>query len=159
MNIVGIDFSLTAPAVALLSPDNKIIATKHWAYQPIHESHIHRCIWLAKEITSFIIQHKPDRVFIEQYAFSANGRITDIAEGAGVLKVYLVSNNLVPEPVAISSWKKALTNNGKADKTLIRETVNRMYGLSLTSRKGDQDVADAIGIAYYAYTQRQRLVS
>ena len=156
MTIASIDYSLTTPAVAVLSPDNHIIATKHWVHQPIHETHTHRTIWLAKEITSFILHHHPEGVFIEQYAFSANGRITDIAEGAGVLKAYLVSNNLVPDPVAISSWKRALTNNGKADKTLIRETVNRMYGLSLTSRKGDQDVADAIGIAYYAYTQRQR---
>lgn len=155
MTYIGIDYSLTAPAVAVLSTESTIIATKHWAHQPIHESHTHRTIWLAKEITSFIIQYHPTTVYIEDYAFSANGKITAIAEGAGVLKAMLVTNGIAVEPIAISSWKKNL-GNGRMTKEQVLETVNQKFNLHLTGRKGEQDIADAIGVAYYAYTQRQR---
>ena len=153
MITVGMDYSLTAPAVAVLTPEGQLIHTQHWANQPIHRSHTHRTIWLAKEITTTILKYQPKTVWIEDYAFSANGRITAIAEGVGVLKSFLVTNGIEVVPVAISTWKKVLTNNGKADKALIVETVNQKFNLNLTGAKGEQDVADAIGVANYAYTQ------
>lgn len=153
--IVGIDYSLTAPAVAVLSDDGRMINTKHWAKQPKHKTHIHRCIWLANEITSFIVQYKPQAIYLEDFAFSANGKITAIAEGVGVLKATLLTNGIEAIPVAISSWKKTLTNNGRADKDLVRSVVTERFGQSLSGVKGQQDIADAIGVAYYALTTRR----
>lgn len=156
--IVGIDYSLTSPAVAVLGSDGSILFTKAFYHQPVHSSHTHRTIWLAKEITSTILNFdfphsRPSTVFIENYGFSANGKITMIAEGCGLLKAYLVSNGYDITPVSISSWKKVLTNNGRADKTLITQVVNAKFGLQLTGKKGDQDIADAIGVAYWGFIQ------
>ena len=152
--IVGIDYSLTSPAVAILGPNGSILFTKAFNHQPVHSSHTHRTIWLAKEITSSILNFdypstRPTQVLIENYGFSANGKITMIAEGCGLLKAYLVSNGFNVTPVSISSWKKVLTGNGRADKPLITQVVNEKFGLQLTGKKGEQDIADAIGVAYW----------
>ena len=155
MTICGIDYSLTAPALAVLSSEGKITHTQHWAKQPNHKTHIHRIIWLANEITAFIVQYKPQAVYIEDFAFSATGKITAIAEGVGVLKATLLTNGIEVIPVAISSWKKALTGNGRADKDLVRLVVNERFGLSLSGAKGQQDIADAIGVAYHAWKINQ----
>lgn len=151
MTTVGLDYSLTAPALAVLSLDGQLHHTQHWANQPIHSSHTHRTIWLAKEITTAILKFNPKTVWIEDYAFSANGRITAIAEGVGVLKSFLVTNGVEVVPVPISTWKKALTDNGRATKDQVLQAVNEKFNLNLTGRKGEQDIADAIGVAYYAY--------
>ncbi len=156
MIFTGIDYSLTAPALAVLSSDGKILHTQHWAAQPHHQSHIHRCIWLAKEITSTVLNHHPKTVWIEDYAFSAVGKITMIAEGVGVLKSFLVTNGIEVVPTPISTWKKTLTGNGRATKDQVLQAVNEKFNLDLTGRKGEQDIADAIGVAHYAYTQGQR---
>ena len=162
--IVAIDYSLTSPAVVILQPteDNhpSILFTKAFNHQPVHSSHIHRTIWLAKEITSSILNFpyphsRPTQVLIEDYGFSANGKITMIAEGCGLLKAYLVSNGLDVHPVSISSWKKVLTGNGRADKPLVTDTVNKMFNLHLTGKKGDQDIADAIGVGYWGFMKGQ----
>lgn len=148
--IVGIDYSLTAPAVAVLDSNGSLIATKHWAKQPNHTSHLQRIIWLADEMSTFIAKFNPSTVFVEDYAFTANGRITSIAEGCGLLKCSLLAScGLEPIPVSISSWKKVLTGNGRADKPLITQVVNEKFGLQLTGKKGDQDIADAIGVSYW----------
>lgn len=158
--LIGIDYSLTSPAIAILDPSTSpptILFTKAFNHQPSLD-HIHRIIWLAKEIASSILnfpyQHsRPTQVLIEDYGFSANGKITMIAEGCGLLKAYLVSNGLDVHPVSISSWKKVLTNNGRADKTLITQVVNEKFGLHLTGKKGDQDIADAIGVGYWGWVK------
>ena len=168
--IVAIDYSLSSPAIAILeqaSTDDpstnppSILFIKAFNHQPVHSSHIHRIIWLAREITSstlnFPYPHsRPTQVLIEDYGFSANGKITMIAEGCGLLKSYLVSNGLDVQPVSISSWKKVLTNNGRADKTLITQVVNEKFGLQLTGKKGDQDIADAIGVGYWGIVKSQK---
>lgn len=152
--IVGIDYSLTAPAVAILDPNGTLIATNHWAKQPNHTSRLHRIIWLADEMSTFIAQFNPSTLLIEDYAFTANGRITSIAEGCGLLKCSLLAScGLEPTPVSISSWKKVLTGDGRADKPLITQVVNEKFGLQLTGKKGDQDMADAIGVAFWGFVQ------
>ena len=152
--IVGIDYSLTAPAVAVLDSNGTLIATKHWAKQPNHSSHLQRIIWLADEISTFITKFNPSTLLIEDYAFTANGRITSIAEGCGLLKCSLqASCGLEPSPVSISSWKKTLTGNGRADKPLITQVVNEKFGLQLTGKKGEQDIADAIGVSFWGFVQ------
>lgn len=150
MIFTGIDFSLTAPAVAILSPDGKILHTQHWAAQPPHSSHTHRTIWLAKEITTSILQFNPRIAHIEDFAFSANGKITMIAEGVGVLKGFLVSNGIEVVPVAIGSWKRTL-GNGRMTKEQVLQAINEKFNLNLSGKKGEQDVADAIGVAHHAW--------
>ena len=165
--IVAIDFSLTSPAIAILDPSTNpptILFTQAFNHQPVHSSHIHRIIWLAKEITSTILNFpyphsRPTQVLIEDYGFSANGKITMIAEGCGLLKAYLVSNGLDVHPVSISSWKKVLTGNGRADKALVTQVVNEKFGLTLTGKKGDQDIADAIGVGYWVTVPLSKVTS
>ena len=161
--IVSIDYSLTSPAIAILQPSSStptILFTKAFNHQP-SQSHVERTIWLAKEITSTLLnfdypESRPSTVFIEEFAYSANGKITMIAEGCGVLKAYLHSNGFTIQPVSISSWKKTLTGNGRADKALITQVVNEKFGLSLTGKKGDQDIADAIGVGYWGWVKSQK---
>lgn len=156
MIFTGIDYSLTAPALAVLSSEGQLLHTQHWASQPPHINHTHRTIWLANEITTSILNYQPKTVWIEDFAFSANGKITMIAEGVGVLKSFLVTNGIEVVPVAISTWKKTISSNGRATKEQALQAVNEKFNLNLSGRKGEQDIADAIGVAYYAYTQGRR---
>src|SRR5277367_2473437 len=104
MNVVGVDYSLTCPAMCLMEePDikhckfyyltnihrdtgtfanNRIIGTQHQDYTSEQERY--------DQIAEFFLNNIPTKrvpqIFIEDYSFGSKGKVFHIAENCGVLK-------------------------------------------------------------------------
>lgn len=128
--VMGIDYSFTCPAVCVLS------ATPQWfvhykkegkPYKELPgvtwslsaaEGEIPRFIELATWVMNIIKQMKPECIVLEDYAFGATGRLTQLSENAGTLKVKLYEQygNIPLHVVAPTTMKKFATGKGIATK-------------------------------------------
>ena len=151
MIIVGIDYSMSSPAVALgngddltfenmqflfagkvkkhegfMAPNIQGILTKEWG------NNIPRFEALAGYVTDFInfhTTHGPMRtmnpadikVAIEGYAMGAKGQVFNIGENTGILKSKLWNNKYPATPYAPSAIKKFATGKGNANKDAMYE--------------------------------------
>ena len=104
MKILGIDLSLTSPAVCYFDGSELNIDSSYFYYLtsnkkllrktekitgsiiPEHNNDIERYHNISLWILSLINELEPEHVFIEGYAFSSTGRVFNIAENCGILK-------------------------------------------------------------------------
>jgi hypothetical protein len=82
------------------------------------ETEVQRYLELAMWVTDIIHQTQPDLIVLEDYAFSANGRITQLSENTGTLKVKLFEHypQIPLRIVAPTTMKKFATGRGIATK-------------------------------------------
>ena len=128
--VVGIDYSYTCPAVCVLSetprwfvhykkdgkpyPDLPLVT---WSRSATTDE-IPRFIELATWVLDIVTVVQPDFVVLEDYAFGAAGRLTQLSENAGTLKVKLYEHypQLPLHVVAPTTMKKFATGRGIATK-------------------------------------------
>ena len=134
MRVLGIDYSVNCPAVCQLNTATDQLQW-HVNYRKIDGSSYpdlgEAVKWTRSaqtdEITRFIdlscwvvdIQQAfgADTIIIEDYSFSAAGRMTQLAENMGILKAALRREcNGAVHVVAPTSMKKFATGSGRADK-------------------------------------------
>ena len=73
---------------------------------------------IALKIFNFIEEHTTSKiVYIEDYSFSSNGKVFNIAEATGTLKQLLWINGYELTKVSPKSIKKFATGSGNASKT------------------------------------------
>lgn len=132
--IIGIDYSYTCPAVCVLT--NRLLNTPRWfvnykktgkPYPDLPnvewsissaETEVQRYLELATWVLGIIDRVQPELIVLEDYAFSANGRITQLSENTGTLKVKLFEHHpQIPlRIVAPTTMKKFATGRGIATK-------------------------------------------
>jgi Holliday junction resolvasome RuvABC endonuclease subunit len=182
---IGIDYSMTCPAACALDPDN---ATPRFWYAhtgklgiadlphvsvtcvpefPQEQTRtVDRARFLAKACLAWIERAPvPNPVLIEDYAFSATGRVFHIGENAGILKYVLGDAGLLVFAVPPTVVKRYATGKGNADKykmtqafleaypeaqAWIRVLFPRFTDDSDPARSPLADLADAYWIARYA---------
>ena len=181
---IGIDYSMTCPAVCYYTPD----LAQFW-YSQGHETRIglpipnlaacyltpkdtvsERAAFLATYCVHWIKQFDPIRVWIEDYAFAATGRVFHIGENTGILKHFLDNESIAYTPVPPTVVKKFATGKGNADKhkmtdaflrdyppavAWIRQFFPRYKDGQILAKSPLSDLADAYWIAKYAYTQER----
>lgn len=147
--IIGIDFSITNPATAVLNTRTKVETVKslptkpatHFKYKQERINHITETVMATLKP----IVHYPDQclIFMEDYAFGAVGRTFDIAETAGVLKYGLWENHHFVMTnlyfVAVSHLKMFCGEKGNAKKDVILKEVYKKWGFDTN----DDNSADA----------------
>lgn len=138
MRILGVDYGINCPAIAYREdldtnlhwyvnyrkdglsypslPNGKVI----WNHS-VEKDNIARAIELANWALSIVNTTKPDFVYLEDYAFSANGNITALAENAGLFKIEMHRqfNHIPLVLVAPTKMKKFATGKGNAKKEQI----------------------------------------
>jgi len=97
--------------------------------------------------------HRGVNVVIENYAFNANGQITNIAECVGILKNTLYVLGYPTHTVSTSSVKKCLTGKGNASKDQIGELYPAPIGLR-TGKSPWADCVDAFGVLIAWHSQQ-----
>lgn len=171
---VGIDYSMTSPAVTILTADS---FTSHFFAQnkkqegnvPPHfysysyPSHsdldIDRYSRLANWVISLANFTQYDIICIEGYSMGSVGAVFSIAENTAILKNTLYLNNIKYHVVAPTTLKKYATGKGNADKLQMYErftektkTDPRKVYASEKAKLGSPftDIADSYWLADYS---------
>lgn len=151
MIYAGLDFSLSNPGLVTYDSESEGVRVYRFnlnifkvkidknKYRIDSEN---RNKFLIKSIVEIL--SKCDIIFTEDYAFSANGRITDIAEVLGAIK-YSLPETCHMEVVAPTSLKKAVTGKGNASKEKVIAKIKEMG-----FEPANDDEADATGLVLMA---------
>ena len=176
--VLGIDYSVTCPALCLT--DGK---THRWwvnyklsgkPYQELPniiwspsttEGEIPRFVELANWVLAVVTATQPTLIVLEDYAFGAMGRLTQLSENAGTLKVKLYEQyGRIPlHVVAPTTMKKFATGRGIATKddiwaAFIQREPHAESWAKLCHPKAMRigspvaDIADAYFLAQYGRT-------
>ena len=178
--IIGIDYSLTSPAVCIndgnlmfyyLTNKKKwigkqsenIIGYEHdeWT-DPIERfKNISNFVFkvIGKHISPTIGYRSIEKIFIEGYSYGSKGQgLFQIAENCGILKYRLQEQNISYETVVPSVVKKGATGKGNADKDMmyeafVKETKINLKKIFDTEKVGNpiSDIADSYFIQKVGY--------
>ena len=174
--IVGIDYSLTSPAICI-DNDGKLMFyyltnKKKWIGQMAknivgyehqeYTSPIQRFTQISDWVFDIISKVNISKVFIEGYSFGSKGQgIFQIAENCGILKYRLEEQNIPYETVVPSVVKKGATSKGNADKEMMYEAFVKETKIDLkkifdTEKVGNpvSDIADSYFIQKVGYGGR-----
>lgn len=145
--IAGIDYSITSPAICIGevgAPFSKChvycfgkkaiqgnIGNIRIDAYPDWETQIERFISLQTWAMAAFDHHRVESVALEGYAFAAKGKVFNLAENTGVLKVGLHQRNIPFEVVAPTSNKKYACGKGNASKEMLYEAFVEQEGVNL----------------------------
>lgn len=132
MSVLGIDFSVTCPALCYISGGD----SRWWVNYKLHghpfvdipdivwtpstiDGDLPRFLELSQWVVDVVKQTTPTLIVLEDYAFAAAGRITQLAENGGILKAALHHAGYEVRVVAPTTMKKFATGNGRADKDMV----------------------------------------
>ena len=167
---IGIDFSLTCPAITISKSDRISYDTCVFYYltsrkkfeidgpvfhgetYPTYEHIIDR----YEKLSNWIISKFPDKIdhiALEGYSFgSRGGRAFDIGEATGLLKYFLYKLNLNPIIIPPTTVKKYAFGKGNATKIQMHEAFMSETGINLyedfNCPLGSSPVSDIID-SYY----------
>jgi len=175
--IIGIDYSLTSPAVCIndngeymfyyLTSKKKyigqmaknIIGEEHQEYNTPIERFSNISKWAINKFYRLSLMTYGLKVFIEGYSFGSKGQaIFQIAENCGILKYRLQEQNIPYDTVVPSVVKKGATGKGNADKDKMYESFVKETNIDLkqifdTEKVGNpiSDIADSYFIQKVGY--------
>lgn len=158
MIIIGIDYSMTSPSICLadnayvyvtnvknrqitINEESFVVKAKHFDYQKSKtnefDNQIHRFNQLSVKITEdWIDKIEPGIAVFENYAMSAKGNMTGIAENTGILKSKLSNYGWHIETVAIPTVKKFATGSGRASKEEMADAWFKIFGFHAHDKIG-----------------------
>ena len=154
--IIGIDYSLTSPAVCIDGKKYYYLTNKKKWLGKISEDIIgyeHKewtdPIQRFKNISDFVFdvinQTYLPRIFIEGYSFGSKGQgLFQIAENCGILKYRLQEENLPYSTVVPSVVKKGATGKGNADKDMMYEAFVKETKIDLKKLFDTEKVGNPI---------------
>jgi len=175
--IVGIDYSLTSPAICVnhngdlffyyLTNKKKylgkmadnIMGFEHKEYNTPIERFTQISTWAINQFNRLDYNLKKIKIFIEGYSFGSKGQgIFQIAENCGILKYRLEQLKLPYETVVPSVVKKGATGKGNADKDMMYEAFLKETKIDLkkifdTEKVGNpvSDIVDSYYIQNVGY--------
>ena len=118
-----------------------------------------RLVYLYRELTELIEQHKPEYAAVEKLFFQKNQKTAmAVSEARGVITLCIAQHNLPMAEYTPNAVKQAVTSYGNADKRQVQEMVK--ISLHLDDIPKPDDAADALAIAlcHLGYLQMQRLI-
>lgn len=167
--VVGIDYSLTCPSIAIFNGDNFsfencqfhfLTDRKKFELQGQLNGYFHKeysCSELRyHQLSEWVVSHLPTSITsiaLEGYSFgSRGGRAFDIGEATGLLKhkLYMLNYNVLIVPPTVV--KKIATGKGNADKikmaeAFLNETKRNLYE-EFNCSLGKSPISDIID-SYY----------
>ena len=171
--IIGIDYSLTSPAVCInndgefkfyyLTSKKKyigqmaenIIGYEHQEYDTPIRRFTQISDWAINTFKRLNYDLKNLKVFIEGYSFGSKGQaVFQIAENCGILKYRLQQLNIQYDTVVPSVVKKGATGKGNADKDMMYESFLKETKIDLKKifdvEKIGNPVSDIVDSYYIA---------
>lgn len=176
MKIVGIDYSKDSPGIVWFDLDKKfeIVSKNYLGFTDVKKdatknilyynkkkdfpNEFEQYIWMRDNVYNTITNNcKPDYVAFEGYAYKAKGRVFNIAEATGVLKLKIYDNKIPMRIYDPNSIKMFSTANGNAGKDLMFETYTKLpesekFSEIFTEKKHN-DIIDAYFICKILQTE------
>ena len=170
--IIGIDYSLTSPAVCVNDGKLKfyyLTTKKKWLGKQskdiIGYEHkewtdpIERFTYISDFVFDIIFTANNPKIFIEGYSFGSKGQgLFQIAENCGILKYRLLEKGYGYNTIVPSVVKKGATGKGNADKDMMYEAFVSETKIDLkkifdTEKVGNpiSDIADSYFIQKVGY--------
>lgn len=182
MAIVGIDYSLSSPALCVFhgtgdwtvddcrfyyfAKKKNIIFDKNFEgslYPDNYSSDTERFDKLSDWSMKSIAKHGVTHASIEGYAFGAVGRVFNIAENCGILKHKLMKAKIPFTTPAPSEIKKFASGKGNCNKEVMYDSFYAETGWDLRKRlyqeKGWNPISDIVDAYYLAKFEYERLKS
>lgn len=144
--VIGIDASLTSTGFCILYEDvknMKLLAVKGGKLRGAE-----RLAYFQEQLVYLLTEYTPKFALIENYAYSVGvgGRVFDVGELGGVVRLTLFQQSVPYDVVAPPSVKKYITGSGRCEKDVIIKEVYKNYGIDTN----DNNLADAVVIAKIA---------
>ena len=167
INFAGIDYSTTSPSICIKVEDNydvhfltqkKTLAEEYW-HEPFLffgrylpelqgiERYTFICKWAMDVIASYDVQC----VFMEDYAFGAQGRVFNIGENTGILKQSLYRRDIPYYTIPPTVIKKYATGKGTANKKKMLDNFLTYTGVDVQqvmNYAGDNPISDIVDSFY-----------
>lgn len=165
MNIAGIDYSMSCPAITI-GPNKDFDKCHTFFYSPKkkhklkythniygfhtlpYDSQIERFENIANWAITILKKFKVSNVCLEGYSMGSKGQVFNIGENTGILKLMLYKNGIdfvVPAPTQV---KKYFTDKGNANKSLMYDAFVEKTKLELTEvlscKKEDSPISDIV---------------
>lgn len=174
MKIVGIDYSMSCPALTIMV-DGGFLTTTHFV-SPTRKGEgtggVDALAWVGHPYPTYSSLEErfhalsswalslcmgADHIVIEDYAMGAKGRVFHLGENCGLLKHKLWHNGLTFSVVAPTALKKFATGKGNADKCAMVEAFRLRTGIDLPLHIGGgkdcgspvSDIVDSWFLAAY----------
>lgn len=126
-----------------------------------------RLVTIHKQLSSIIVDYKPDAIAIEKLFFYNNARTAmRVGQALGVMLYCAAQHNTTIFEYAPASIKKTISGNGRADKKMMQKSLRKLLGNSVRSRPKRRthfdNAADALAVAlthaYKSETVKQQEV-
>ena len=174
-NVVGIDYSTTSPCMCF-SIDNALYDYDFYYLTnrkklvgsfdtdkflisgepaPDHWDKTRRYKYISDWAMDILSRYDITRVYLEDYAFAATGRVFHIGENTGILKYRLLKREIQYEEVAPTVIKKWAVGKGNASKQDLIEHFNKEHNVNLYDVLGTEqdnpisDIVDSYNICSY----------
>jgi Holliday junction resolvasome RuvABC endonuclease subunit len=151
--IVGIDSSLSCTGIAILSEDLEIIETTKIKTKPDQDL-LDRYFFIINEIILILDRYKIIRLGIEQPNTARNLKNARMLIGLYQLIRFMLYKryNVFPHELNTKTIKLCVSGNGNAEKPVMIKAINKIFKtkLKFSTKKedSDDDIADALGVAY-----------
>jgi hypothetical protein len=167
---VGIDYSVTSPAIVVIKSDGKVHAYAYGKkkqqgvhvagdftftispYPTNYRTYMDRYKILANEtlisLYKAIISEGTDlcsKVRLEGYSYASTGKVFNLAENMAVLKYTLSISNIEYDIIAPTKVKKYATDKGNANKTIMYNSFVEKTGIVLKDVLNDGSRGDNVG--------------
>lgn len=149
MRVIGIDLSLTSPAICILDRDNPEDWTKSRTYYltdkyklvgkfgknvlggflKLYKSEMERYENISEWAINILgtLAGEEVQVYLEDYSMGSKGRVFAIAENTGVLKYKLYSSHIPLETIPPTVVKKSFSGKGNSDKQMMYEAFESKF--------------------------------
>ncbi len=115
-----------------------------------------RLLIIYTALTSFLTQYTPDVISLEELFFATNAKtVIPVGESRGIVLLAAAQKHIPVVSYSPLAVKRAITGDGKADKTQVQRMVTRL--LHLPEIPKPDDTADALAIALtHAYSYKMK---
>ena len=172
MKALGIDYSMTSPAVTLIDGDK----VQCWFLTSVKRNQVTYSsgfmTWTGDPYPDYLCpEHRfdliaewavakcgiePDILVIEDYAMGAKGKVFHIGENCGLLKHKLWKHNIRFDTIAPAALKKFATGKGNSDKCMMHSSfvkdtnIDLMKTMDKESKECSSPVSDIVDSYYLA---------
>ena len=161
MKIVGIDYSMSCPALTIMV-DGGFVTTTHfisptkkgegtggadvlaWVGHPYPEYSSQEQRFNSLSSWALPMCMGADHIVIEDYAMGAKGRVFHLGENCGLLKHKLWHNGLKFSVIAPTALKKFATGKGNADKCAMVDAFKGRTGIDLVREFGVKECGSPV---------------